>query len=105
MCENEAVLDEILATEYFSQYENIVRGGNKEKCIEKFSKACVKAGITDCDQGAAQTKVLLGRLNAIAQDNKYWRESIAAQVAEFRMRPVIYLFISSLVCVLLLHYS
>lgn len=101
MTESTNDLDEIIAAEYFRQYENIVRGASKRKCIERFTSTWK----TSSRAPGAHLSQLVQALNEADVQMDATRLSLRDQLRALRVRPLIYCFISSLVCVLLLHYA
>lgn len=98
-------LEEVIATEYFRQYENIVRGKNKAKCVEQFIQAWRVMGGPSGESGQKQLERLVASLNEAHEHFSTPTNVHVSSAKGLNARSLIYCFIGSLVCVLLLHYA
>lgn len=98
-------LDDVVAAEYFKQYENIVRGKSSERCIQKFTCVWRTSAMSAGHYGQKHLEMLVKGLEDAVVDLSCVRKSFREQIGTLRVRPLIYCFISCLVCVLLLHYA
>lgn len=98
-------LDEKVATEYFRQYENIVRGRCRKKCVEDFILGCESVSESSSFLSQAQLERLVESLNEAGDVFIAATNDPPKQSKSVNTRSLIYCFIGSLVCVLLLHYA
>lgn len=105
MIDTTCELDEVIASEYFRQFENIVRGESKRKCIARFVEVWKASDISSDQSGEKKLESLVKRLRDAGECKEAKPDSLRLQFRSLSVRPLIYCFLSSLVCVLLLQYA
>lgn len=105
MQDNEPFPYDLITEEYFRQYENIVRGGNRKNCIKQFQKFCtLNQGDPSANEQERVSDLTAGLDQAPSRQVNLGTQ-LVDELRSFPFRPFIYFLLATLVCVLLLNYA